>query len=184
MTRLQKILAFSLGAASLVGAGAFVALTKTGRGFRWALEQLYSREYPDVTTVEPAQLAAELAGDRPPYLLDTRTPEEFAISHIANAQFVNASTFDIDDVDDMERARPIVVYCAIGQRSAEVARRLKELGFVNVRNLFGGIFLWYNEGNPVYRDMAVVDAVHPYNALWGQFLTRTGKATDLDAREP
>src|SRR5688572_25071183 len=105
MTRFQKILALSLGALSLAGAGAFVALTKTGRGFRWALEQLYTGDFPDITTIEPEQLALELAGERPPYLLDTRTPEEFSISHIANAQFINAATFDIDDVDDMERDR-------------------------------------------------------------------------------
>ncbi|HVK38259.1 MAG TPA: rhodanese-like domain-containing protein [Candidatus Kapabacteria bacterium] len=179
MTRFRRILALSLGAASLVGAGAFLALTKTGRGFRWALDRLYLEDYPDITTVTPDALAAELGGRRPPLLLDTRTPEEFSISHLANAQLVSPTSFDRDDVDDLERDRPIVVYCAVGQRSARVARTLKELGFTSVRCLYGGIILWYNEGYPVYRDMRPVARIHPYNAVWGQFITRRGKTTDV-----
>jgi rhodanese-related sulfurtransferase len=170
MTRFKKILAYSLGAVGLVGAGAFLALTKTGRGFRFALDRLYEGEYPDITTVEPRRLAEELAGERPPLLLDTRAPEEFSISHLGNAQLADAATFDPDDVDDVDHDRPIVVYCSVGHRSGLVARRLKELGFTNVRNLYGGIFLWYNEGYPVYCDMRPVDRIHPYNAVWGQFI--------------
>jgi rhodanese-related sulfurtransferase len=180
MTRFRKIVAFSLGAASVLGLGAFFALTKTGKGFRWALDQLYDREFPDITTVDPRHLADELASDRPPLLVDTRAPEEFAISHLANAQLANVATFDLDDVDDIDRSRPIVVYCSIGQRSGHVARRLKGMGFTNVRNLYGGIFLWYNEGYPVYSDMRQVDRIHPYNAAWGQFITRQGKTTDIE----
>ncbi|MBC8143972.1 MAG: rhodanese-like domain-containing protein [bacterium] len=180
MTRFKKILAFSVSAASVVGIGAFLALTRTSRGFRWTLDQLYGRDFPDITTLEPAQLEAELAGERPPLLIDTRTPEEFAISHLANAQFANAATFDLDEVDDIDRDRSIVLYCSAGQRSAMVARRMKDLGFTNVRNLYGGMFLWYNEGHPVYRDMERIERIHPYNALWGQYLTRPGKATGLD----
>src|SRR5688500_18310914 len=109
MTRFRKILAFSFGAASVLGAAAFIALTRTSRGFRWTLDQMYGREFPDVTTLEPAQLVFELNGERPPLLIDTRTPEEFSISHLANAQFANAATFDLDDVDDIDRERPVVV---------------------------------------------------------------------------
>lgn len=181
MTRFKKILAISVGAASVLGIGAFFALTRTGRGYRWSLDQMYEREFPDVTTIEPSQLADELQGERPPLLIDTRTPEEYAVSHLANAQFANAGTFGIDDVDDIDRNRAIVVYCAVGRRSAIAARRMKEAGFTNVRNLYGGIFLWYNEGHTVYRDMAPVEHIHPYNAMWGQFLTRRGKVTDIDA---
>lgn len=179
MSRIRTILAFSIGAASVVGLGAFLAVTKTGKGFRFTLDQLYGREFPDITTIEPEKLAAELATGRPPLLFDTRTPEEFSISHLGNAQLVGSLEGDIDDLDDIDRHRPIVVYCSVGQRSGHVARRLKELGFTNVRNLYGGIFLWYNEGHPVYRDMHPVNRIHPYKAVWGQFLTRRGRTTDV-----
>jgi rhodanese-related sulfurtransferase len=181
MTRFRKFLAFSLGAATVAGAGAFLVLTKTGRGFRWALDQLFDRQFPDVTTVEPQQLAAELSSERPPLLIDTRGPEEFAVSHLHNASLANEATFSADDVDDLERDRPIVLYCSVGQRSAAVARRMRELGFTNVRVLYGGIFLWYNDGYPVYRDMRPVNRIHPHNAAWGQFITRRGRTTAFDA---
>ncbi len=178
MKTYQKILAYTLGSAALVGGGLALFMTKTGRGFRAFLDAMYDREFPDVTMVMPDSLATELAGKRPPLLLDTRTPEEYAVSHLRNAQFINAPSFSLDDVDDIDRDREIVVYCSIGHRSSEIARRMAGYGFTNVRNLYGGIFLWYNQDRPVYDGTRRVDRLHPYNWLWGQFVTRAGKTSD------
>ena len=89
MKTYQKILAYTLGSAALVGGGLALFMTKTGRGFRAFLDAMYDREFPDVTMVMPDSLATELAGKRPPLLLDTRTPEEYAVSHLRNAQFIS-----------------------------------------------------------------------------------------------
>ena len=52
-------------------------------------------------------------------------------------------------------------------------------GYADVWNLEGSIFQWANGGRPVYRDGRPVEAVHPYNTLWGTLL-----ADSLRAYEP
>lgn len=74
------------------------------------------------------------------------------------------------------------IYCSVGYRSAGVTQRLREAGFTNVSNLQGSIFRWANEGRPVYRDRRRVQAVHPFDARWGQLLTDSLHA--YEARRP
>jgi molybdopterin/thiamine biosynthesis adenylyltransferase/molybdopterin converting factor small subunit len=51
-------------------------------------------------------------------------------------------------VNELDTARPIVVYCHTGQRSAQAVRFLNGLGFKKARNLRGGIKAWGNEVDP------------------------------------
>jgi rhodanese-related sulfurtransferase len=161
----------------VLAAAAFLYVTRTESGFRLYLDRIYGNDFPDVDLVEPSQLARELERTGPPILLDTRSAEEFAVSHIRGALLIDPAAFTDDDVAGLDRARPIVVYCSVGYRSGRIARTLKTLGFVNVRNLYGGIFLWYDQGRPVYRGDRVVQQIHPYNTAWGLFVTRDGKTT-------
>jgi 3-mercaptopyruvate sulfurtransferase SseA len=73
------------------------------------------------------------------------------------------------------RQQTVVVYCSVGYRSERVGERLKALGFRDVRNLYGGIFQWVNEGRPVYNATGPTRQVHPYSALWSTWL-RQGEA--------
>jgi rhodanese-related sulfurtransferase len=43
---------------------------------------------------------------------------------------------------ELKRNSEIVVYCHVGIRSASAVRLLRQTGFVNVRNLQGGIDEW------------------------------------------
>ena len=47
-----------------------------------------------------------------------------------------------------DRARPVIVYCASGGRSALVLKTLKDMGYENVRNL-GGFKTWVDGGGPI-----------------------------------
>ncbi|CAM4213360.1 rhodanese-like domain-containing protein [Zobellia nedashkovskayae] len=72
-------------------------------------------------------------------LMDVRTPEEFSEGHLDNA--VNIDWFEADfikNVDTIDRARPVYVYCKMGGRSAKAAYVLDSLGFDKVVNLEGG----------------------------------------------
>ena len=106
-------------------------------------------------------------------LLDARGPDEYAVSHLPGARRVDP---DADAaalgsaLADVDRRRPVVVYCSVGARSAAVARRLRKAGFERVENLRGSIFRWANEGRPVVRDGEVVGEVHPFDAVWGRLL--------------
>jgi rhodanese-related sulfurtransferase len=116
-------------------------------------------------TVE--QLERELAGPAPPRLLDARSSEEVAVSSIAGARRIEPNGAELADVP---LDRPIVVYCAVGWRSAIVADDLAQRGAQDVRNLDGGIFAWANAGRPVQRDERIVREVHPFDRRWAFFL--------------
>ena len=70
----------------------------------------------------------------------------------------------------ISKETPIVTYCAVGYRSAEMVKRLKAAGFTNVRNLEGSIFQWANERRPLVQGEQPVARVHPYSTLWGRLL--------------
>ena len=178
MTKLNKILSGALGAMAVLGGAAALYVTKTRSGFGQFLDWLYNVEFPDIPTVRPSELAAELNGQHPPVLIDARSPEEYAVSRLRNAQLVSASAFTLDDVDDIDHDRSVVVYDSVGMRSGRIVRRMMEAGFTNVRVLYGGIFLWYNELRPVYRSEVAVNEIHPHEWLWGQFITREGKTAE------
>jgi len=137
--------------------------------------------FPDVGEVTPAALEQEL--DRPadarPILLDVRSPEEYAVSHLAGA--VRAATLDgaLAALDGTPPDAEIVVYCAVGFRSAVLAEKLQKAGYTHVRNLRGALFAWANSGRPVVRDGHPVDQVHPYDKNWGKLLRE-----DLRAEVP
>lgn len=176
MSRVGRYLGLFTGATIALGGAAAVWTTRTESGFRWFLDRVYAYEFADVTTIEPSELALMMAEGRAPVLLDTRAAAEFEVSHLAGARHAPAGPLLPDSLAGVDRDAPVVLYCSIGYRSAKFARRLRTLGFRNVYNLYGGLFLWYNQGRDVVRDGRVVQAIHPYDALWGMFVTRDGKA--------
>lgn len=76
-------------------------------------------------------------------LVDVRTPEEFKEEHIPTAQNINvlSSTFN-EDIKNLDKNKPVIVYCKSGGRSAKSAKKLFELGFAEVYDLQGGITSW------------------------------------------
>lgn len=109
-------------------------------------------------------------------ILDAREPEEFAVSHIAGARLVGYTDFDLKAVKDLDKSTQVVVYCSVGKRSEEIAIKLKEAGYTNVFNHYGGIFDWTNRGYPVVNDKNEnVQCVHPYNDLWGYWVNKLEK---------
>ncbi|TMU55522.1 rhodanese-like domain-containing protein [Flagellimonas algicola] len=110
--------------------------------------------------------------------LDAREREEFEVSHLKNAVWVGYDDFEIDRVSQIapDKKIPIVVYCSVGVRSEDVGEKLKLAGYTQIRNLYGGIFEWKNQGNPVYNTQnQPTDNVHPFSKYWGQLLTNADK---------
>jgi rhodanese-related sulfurtransferase len=143
------------------------------RGIRWAVKVVRDR-FPDVLHLEPRVLATWLAdGTRPaPVLLDARSEEEFAVSHLAGAQRVDPAADSGALQIAAASGRPIVVYCSAGYRGSQVARRLREEGATDVANLEGGIFAWAHEGFEVVRNGEPVREVHPFRRLFTRLLRR------------
>jgi sulfur-carrier protein adenylyltransferase/sulfurtransferase len=103
-----------------------------------------ARGIPEIT---PEELRAELGREETPLLVDVREPEERAISVIEGSLPIPKGELT-ERVDELTRARSIVVYCRSGGRSADVVRTLLDLGFTHVRNLAGGINAWAEKVDP------------------------------------
>ena len=82
-------------------------------------------------------------------LIDVRTPEEYAGGHLKNAVNLNIRSDDfVDQLNKLDKTRPVMVYCMSGGRSGQAANKMEELGFSEVYNMDGGIMKWGNAGKP------------------------------------
>lgn len=131
-----------------------------------------------VPLIQPVQLAKRLGSEAPITLLDVRSEKEYRVSHLQGAHLVSYETFDENQTQSLPREREIVVYCSVGYRSERIGERLQQMGFENIRNLYGGIFEWVNQGFPVYSDHKRTARIHAYSKIWGVWLMRGEKVYD------
>lgn len=110
-------------------------------------------------------------------ILDARPAEEYEVSHLKGATRVGFQDFDASSVKDLPRDKPVVIYCSVGYRSERIAEKLEKLGFRDIYNLYGGIFEWYNLGEPVYDSKEEeTQKVHPYDRNWGKWVKPRSKS--------
>jgi rhodanese-related sulfurtransferase len=149
------------------------------------MKALVRERFPDVPHLTTAQLASWLTDPNrvPPLLLDVRTQAEFAVSHLAGARWIDPSTPPQKIIATLPADRPVVLYCAVGYRSAECATRLLRAGFTSLTNLEGSLFQWANEGRPLAADVGPASRVHPYSQRFGKLLKPElrAPATPLDS---
>ena len=79
------------------------------------------------------------------YLLDVRTPEEFAEGHIEGAVNINVEEIHLR-YDEIPTDLPIVVYCRTGRRSGIASEMMAGEGFSNLYDIGGGIVAWGEAG--------------------------------------
>jgi rhodanese-related sulfurtransferase len=112
-------------------------------------------------------------------LLDTREFKEYKISHIQNALFVGYDNFNLKKTLKnlpKEKNAKIIVYCSLGIRSEDIGEQLKDSGYTNVLNLYGGIFEWKNNDNNVFTsEEKVTEKVHTFNKEWSKWLLKGEK---------
>ena len=71
-------------------------------------------------------------------LLDVRTQEEYRMGHIPGSRNIPLQAIDkVSEVADNKHT-PLFVYCASGARSRTAAGLLRQMGYVDVKNI-GGI---------------------------------------------
>jgi adenylyltransferase/sulfurtransferase len=96
-----------------------------------------------------ARRAQELVAADSPALVDVREREEWDEGHLPGAVHVPRSHLESRIESAVpDRSRPVVVYCASGNRSAFAAKTLEELGYENVVSLAGGFADWKRNGLP------------------------------------
>ena len=87
---------------------------------------------------------------RPALLLDVRELDELARARVEGSLFIPMSQLGAR-LDEVPRDRPVLVICASGNRSANVAGHLLASGWTDVANIAGGISTWERMGLPVAR---------------------------------
>ena len=86
-------------------------------------------------------------------LVDVRTPEEFAEGHIQHAVNINFHDEDFSSqIAELNKKRPVYVYCRSGKRSGKAAKEMVALGFTQVVNLKGGLLAWQEARLPIVKD--------------------------------
>lgn len=132
------------------------------------LESLYSET---VSLIQPRELNAVLEGKKEVYLLDTRSKEEFEVSHIRNARWVGYDDFRKAELKSIPKDAYVVLYCTVGYRSEKIGEKLQEMGYSNVHNVYGSILKWKNEGYPVVNQKGeATEKVHTYSQKYAKWL--------------
>jgi sulfur-carrier protein adenylyltransferase/sulfurtransferase len=104
----------------------------------------------DPKEVRDAISASNGNGSRP-VLVDVREQHEFEEGHIPGAVHVPRGHLESRiETKASDKSRPVILYCASGQRSALAAHTLESLlGYSDVASMDGGITLWKDRGYEV-----------------------------------
>ena len=133
-----RIIAASLFAAVLLGACG--SSTDT-------VEAPISQSIELINAADASQLLTDNEGSTDFVILDIRTPEEFNSGRIAES--VNIDFYESSfaaELDKLDKDKTYFVYCNSGNRSGSAMGTMRDLGFVDVYDLDGGIQAWYNSG--------------------------------------
>lgn len=102
-------------------------------------------------------------------VIDVRTPEEFSKGHLIDALNFNwnGQYFD-QQIANLDKSKPVFVYCLSGGRSSSAAKKMRSSGFTTVYELDGGIMKWRGANLPEANDNKTVSkgmTMQQYNDL-------------------
>lgn len=102
-------------------------------------------------SLDAAAFAVRLA-ESDAQLVDVRTAAEYADGHIAGSRNLDQTSGQLaQNVNELEKSKPVLLYCASGRRSAAARAYLQQQGFTDVVDLAGGIGAWAGAGKPIER---------------------------------
>jgi phage shock protein E len=78
-------------------------------------------------------------------ILDVRTKEEFDSGHLDSAVLIPVEELETR-YSEIDKNKPVIVYCRSGRRSAQAAATLVSKGFSPVYDMTGGINAWTSTG--------------------------------------
>ena len=105
---------------------------------------------PEIT---PRELAARLASDDPPLVLDVRSDAEWRAGHIPGAIHIPFSDFARRRAE-VPMNRDVVVHCAIAPRARKSEKMLISIGHQRVIHLTGGFLAWQDDGLEIVYEAA------------------------------
>ena len=99
------------------------------------IELITAAEMKEISKIEGIQL------------VDVRTPNEYNEGHLPNALNIDFldKNFEIN-IQQLDKTKPVIVYCQRGSRSAKCASQLIANGFVKIYDLDHGFSKWKSSG--------------------------------------
>lgn len=83
-------------------------------------------------------------------LIDVRTAEEYASGRLPGAKNYDYLKGEVESlITELDKSKPVYVYCRSGKRSAASAQILIEAGFESVIDLNGGFLAWSQAKLPI-----------------------------------
>ena len=104
------------------------------------------KEKSTITKIDK-QTLIENALDKDVQLIDVRTPQEFAAGSIGQAINLNINDANFSGlILDLDKEKPVYLFCKKGGRSNRAAHIFKENGFTNIYDYSGGYDDWVKSG--------------------------------------
>jgi phage shock protein E len=95
----------------------------------------------DDTIAETHQTASQLTHSiaaKDAYLIDVRTPKEYAEGHLKYADNMDFKSADFKNkISRLDKNKPVYLYCKKGGRSKKAADTLETMGFTKVYSIGG-----------------------------------------------
>ena len=100
------------------------------------------------TVLNAAQTETMLRQDKSTQLVDLRTPAELnQTGKIEGAKHINFNSPDFQaQIAQLDKNKPVIVYCAVGGRSPRAAALMVKMGFQKVFDYSGGMNDWKAKG--------------------------------------
>jgi phage shock protein E len=93
-------------------------------------------------------LERQQKGDEAAFVLDVRSPEEYASGHVPGA--VNIPYDQIASrIAEVPKDQDVVLYCRSGRRAGIAAEVLAGQGYTRLQHLEGDIVAWVDKGRPI-----------------------------------
>lgn len=95
----------------------------------------------DDVQIDGEELNAALQAGQDVQILDVREGWEYTLARLAGALWIPLAELE-GRINELDRDRPLVVYCHHGIRSLHAVLALRSRGFETARSLRGGIDRW------------------------------------------
>lgn len=110
----------------------------TGPQVQPTQQQAQPGTYQDLDVAQAQQL---IASDKTLQIIDVREQYEYDGGHIPGAKLIPIGQF-ASRIGEIDKNRPVFVYCLSGSRSIPAVQVLAQSGYVKVYNLAPGIQSW------------------------------------------
>lgn len=105
-----------------------------------------SSQETGIKTVDKTDIESDVIG-KAVQLVDVRTVEEYEAGHIGNAMnynIIDSASF-LKQIQNLDKTKPVYLYCKMGGRSNRAAELLKEEGFTKIFDYSGGYNDWISQ---------------------------------------